>query len=106
MGGWESVLPLVLIVVVFWFLVARPARKQQQKMAATQAGIAVGVEVMLGSGIFGTVVSLDEETLRLEVAPGTELKVARQAVVRVVEDSDRPDSAPPSDTTDESSAGA
>ena len=106
MGGWESVLPLVLIVVVFWFLVARPARKQQQKMAATQAGIAVGVEVMLGSGIFGTVVSLDEETLRLEVAPGTELKVARQAVVRVVEDSDQPDRTPPIDTTDESSAGA
>ena len=92
MSGWESILPFVLIVAVFWFLVARPARRQQQKLRATQAGIAVGAEVMLGSGIFGTVVSLDEETVALEVAPGTRLKVARQAVVRIVEP-DQPGSA-------------
>lgn len=92
MTGWESVLPFVLIVGVFWFLVARPARRQQQKLRATQGGLMIGSEVMLGSGIFGTVVSLDEENLRLEVAPGTQLKVARQAVVRIVEptDHDRP----------------
>ncbi|QNN52515.1 preprotein translocase subunit YajC [Nocardioides mesophilus] len=85
MSGWESLLPFVLIVVVFWFLVARPARRQQQKLAATQAGIAIGSEVMLGSGIYGRVASLDEETLQLEIAPGTQVKVARQAVVRVLE---------------------
>ncbi len=86
MNGWESLLPFVLIIAVFWFLVARPARRQQQKVAATQRSIAVGSEVMLGSGIYGRVASLDEETLSLEVSPGTRLKVARQAVVRVVED--------------------
>ncbi len=85
MSGWESLLPFVLIVAVFWFLVLRPARRQQQKMTATQAGIAVGSEVMLGSGIYGRVTSLDEETVQLEIAPGTRVKVARQAVVRVVE---------------------
>ena len=85
MSGWESLLPFVLIVVVFWFLVARPARRQQQKMAATQSSITVGSEVMLGSGIYGRVASLDEETVRLEISPGTQVKVARQAVVRVVE---------------------
>ena len=105
MNGWESFLPLVLIVVVFWFLVIRPARRQQQKLAATQAGVAVGSEVMMGSGIFGTVVSLEEETLRLEVAPGTVMKVARQSVVRVVESPDQSDTARPTGTTDESSTG-
>jgi len=105
-NGWESVVPFVLIVVVFWFLVIRPARRQQQKLAATQAGVAVGSEVMMGSGIFGTVVSLEEETLRLQVAPGTVMKVARQSVVRVVESPDQSDTARPTDTTDESSTGA
>ena len=103
MNGWESILPFVLIVVVFWFLVARPARRQQQKLAATQSAIAIGTEVMLGSGIYGRVVSLEEETLHLEVAPGTQVKVARQAVVRVVE---QDDTTGPTGTTDESSAGA
>jgi preprotein translocase subunit YajC len=87
---WASLLPFVLIVLVFWFLVVRPARRQQQKLAATQSAVHVGSEVMLGSGIYGTVVSLGEETLQLELAPGTHVKVARQAVVRVVDADEQP----------------
>ena len=40
---------------------------------------------MLGSGIFGTVASLDDETIQLQLAPGTTIKVARQAVVKVLD---------------------
>ncbi len=109
--NWAQLLPFVLIVLVFWFLVVRPARRQQQKLARTQSAVHVGSEVMLGSGIYGTVVSIGDETLRLEVAPGTQVKVARQAVVRVVDTDDQPateqidpvpeqnDPAQPSDTT-------
>lgn len=78
-------LPLLLIVLAFWFLVIRPARRRQQEMSRVQGSVSVGSEVMLGSGIFGTVVSVGDETLTLAIAPGTEIKVARQAVVRVVE---------------------
>lgn len=81
-----GILPLLLIVLAFWFLVIRPARKRQQEMSRIQSSVEVGSEVMLGSGIFGRVVSVADETLQLEVAPGTTMKVARQAVVRVVED--------------------
>jgi preprotein translocase subunit YajC len=81
-------LPFVLIALVFWFLIVRPQRRRQQDIASTQASLGPGAEVMLGSGIFGTVASLDDETLRIEVAPGTVLKVARQAVVRVMEPQD------------------
>jgi preprotein translocase subunit YajC len=80
-----SLLPFVLIVLVFWFLVVRPARRQQQKLAATQSAMSVGSEVMLGSGIYGTVTAIGDETLELEVAPGTRMKVAKQAVVRVLD---------------------
>jgi len=80
-------LPLVLIVLAFWFLVIRPARKRQQDTARVQSSVDVGAEVMLGSGIYGTVVAVTDDTLQLEVAPGTTMKVARQAVVRVIEDS-------------------
>ena len=80
-----GVLPLVLIVLVFWLLVIRPARKKQQEMSRIQASVEIGAEVMLGSGIFGTVVGTADETIQLEVSPGSVLKVARQAVVRVLE---------------------
>ncbi|MGA8994055.1 MAG: preprotein translocase subunit YajC [Nocardioidaceae bacterium] len=84
LGG---ILPFLLIIVVFWFLILRPQRRRQRELAATQGALAIGSEVMLTSGIYGTVASLDEETIRLELSPGTTIKVARQAVVRVVEDS-------------------
>lgn len=89
MESLASLLPFLLIIVVFWFLVIRPARNQQKKLADTQASIAVGSEVMLGSGFYGRVLEIGDETLQLELAPGTSVRVARQAVVRVITPEDR-----------------
>ena len=85
MENLAGLLPFVLIALVFWFLIVRPQRRRQQELAATQSSLGPGAEVMLGSGIYGTVTSLDDETLQIELAPGTVVKVARQAVVRVVD---------------------
>lgn len=98
----SGVLPLVLIVLVFWFLVIRPARKKQQEMSRVQASVDVGAEVMLSSGVFGTVVSVAHETMQLEISPGTSIKVARQAVVRVVEPHDNGPHDGPNDDPDHS----
>jgi preprotein translocase subunit YajC len=81
-----GILPLILIVLAFWFLVIRPSRKRSQEMTRIQRSVDVGASVMLGSGIYGTVVAVADDTLQLEVAPGTTIKVARQAVVRVVDE--------------------
>jgi preprotein translocase subunit YajC len=85
MQDLAGLLPFVLIALVFWFLIVRPQRRRQHALASTQSSLDVGSEVMLGSGIFGTVASLDDETIMLELSPGTVVKVSRQAVVRVVE---------------------
>jgi preprotein translocase subunit YajC len=97
-----SLLPLVLIVGVFYFLILRPQRRRQQSIAATQATLQPGAEVMLSSGIFGRVASLDDETVGLEVAPGTTVTVSRAAVVRVLEPHD--DARPASGLDDEDPA--
>ena len=96
-GGWQAILPFVLIAVVFWFLVLRPARNQQKRLAATQSSISLGSEVMLGSGIYGRVSGIGDETFDIEVAPGTTMKVAKQAIVRVIEPDDT--TASPADDT-------
>lgn len=83
-------LPFVLIALVFWFLIVRPQRRRQQELASTQSALGVGTEVMLGSGIYGTVASVEDDTLHLQVAPGTTVKVARQAVVKVIDRSEAP----------------
>lgn len=84
-----ALLPLLLLVVVFWFLVLRPARNRQRQMSTLQAELALGSEVMLTSGVFGTVTWMGDETVRVEIAPGTEVRIHRQAVGRVLSDEER-----------------
>lgn len=82
--GSQSVplLVLVLMLVVFWLVVLRPARRTQQETALLQRNLSVGEDVVLSSGIFGRIESLDGAKVRLEVAPGVVIDVARQVVVR------------------------
>ena len=90
----QALLPFVLIALVFWLLLVRPQRRRQQQLAATRAALEVGSEVMLGSGIFGRVESLEDETILLELSPGVSVKVARQAIARVVDQEPDADVAP------------
>ena len=85
MEGLASLLPFVLIAVVFWLLLIRPQRRRQQELARTQGSLEIGDEVMLGAGIVGRVASLsDDEFVSLETSPGVQMRVARGAIVRVI----------------------
>ncbi|MCW2757035.1 MAG: yajC [Nocardioidaceae bacterium] len=77
---------LVILLLVFYLVVLRPARRSQQETAQLQHELEVGDEVVLSAGIFGTVQALEESKVLLEIAPGTVITVARQVVVRRVED--------------------
>lgn len=73
------ILPLVLLVM-FYLLVLRPARNRQREVAALQASLEVGSVVMLTSGVFGQVVHVGEDSVRLRIAAHTVVTVHRQAV--------------------------
>jgi preprotein translocase subunit YajC len=79
-----SILPLVGIALLFWLLFVRPARRRQQVLGSMQSTLSVGDEVMLTSGIFGTVRALDDDALSLEVADGVTVRVVRAAIGKVV----------------------
>lgn len=79
-----SILPLVGIALLFWLLIVRPARRRQSNLGQMQDHLAIGDDVMLTSGIYGSVRTVDEQTVTLEVADGVVLKVARGAVGQVV----------------------
>ena len=95
-------LPLVLIVVVFWLLILRPARRRQQDAARLQRSIGVGDKVMLTSGLFGTVRGLGDSDFEFEVASGVVLTVHRQAVNQIVTKADEP-AEPAGDTSERES---
>ncbi|MEU8149046.1 preprotein translocase subunit YajC [Nonomuraea sp. NPDC048901] len=97
MGQLGSILPLILLVVVFYFLLIRPQRKRQQEATAMQNSLAPGARVMTTTGLFGTVVAVDNEDVILEVAPGIETRWVKAAIGRVVTPGDAPADEPLAD---------
>lgn len=82
---------LILIAValaVFVFFQFRSSRKRAKETAARQAAIEPGVEIMTNYGLYGTVLSIDEDTnmALIETTPGTVLKIHRQTILKAVED--------------------
>lgn len=86
----EAYLPLVLLVVVGYLLLIRPARRRARATAELQSALSAGDEVMLSSGIFGTVVSVVDEIAQVELTPGTVVRVHRGAVTQIVVDRPEP----------------
>lgn len=80
-----SLLPLVGIALLFWLLLIRPASKRQKELARMQASLKTGDEVMLTSGILGVLRDTSGDNLRLEIADGVVIEVARGAIGSVVQ---------------------
>lgn len=91
----SGLLPLILVLVVFWLLIVRPARNRQRDLASVQRSLQPGQKVMTGGGLYATVFAVEDDAVTLEVAPGVLNRYARQAIVRVLEDST---AAPPSES--------
>lgn len=79
------VLTLVGFALLLWLLLVRPQARRQRELAHMQSTLEVGDEVMLTSGVYGTVRSLDEAVAEVEIAAGVTIRVARGAVGQVVE---------------------
>ncbi|TMR24550.1 preprotein translocase subunit YajC [Nonomuraea turkmeniaca] len=84
MGQLGSILPLILLVVVFYFLLIRPQRKRQQEAVKMQNSLTPGTRVMTTTGLFATVVAVDNDDVVLEVSPGIETRWVKAAIGRVI----------------------
>ena len=79
-----SLLPLVLMFVVLYFIMIRPQMKRQKEHKAMVEAIGKGDEVVIGGGVLGRVAKVGESYLNVEVANGVELQVQRTSVVQVL----------------------
>jgi preprotein translocase subunit YajC len=75
---------LAAMIVVIWFLLIRPQRARQAAHRDLIAGLAPGDEVVTVGGLLGRVSSVADDHVKLEVAPGLELRLAKEAVTGVV----------------------
>ncbi|WP_432557804.1 preprotein translocase subunit YajC [Granulicoccus sp. GXG6511] len=75
---------IALMVASFYFLIIRPNRKRQAEQAKLADSMTPGTRVMLNSGIYGTVTEVGERQVKVEVAPGLQMLVLKQAVLQVI----------------------
>ncbi len=79
-----SLMPLVLMFVVLYFIMIRPQMKKQKEHRAMIEALAKGDEVVIAGGVLGRVAKLGDSYLHVEVADGVELQVQRPSVVQVL----------------------
>ena len=79
-----SMLPLVLMFVVLYFVMIRPQMKKQKEHKAMIDALAKGDEVVTAGGVLGKVSKLGDTFLGLEVANGVDIQIQRSAVVQVL----------------------
>jgi preprotein translocase subunit YajC len=91
-------LGFVIVACVLLFVVI--PRRRLRAVEALQSQLAEGDEIMTTGGLFGRITRLEQDTLELEIAPGTVVRFARGAVSRRMGDTAMPDAPPADETTD------
>lgn len=80
----EQLIPLLLLVAVFYFLLIRPQQRRARQHRELMSSVGIGDEVITVGGMYGTVRNLDDISMTLEVSPGTSVRFSRQAISRKV----------------------
>jgi len=88
--GYVFILVLLLLI---WFMLIRPQRRRQVEQQRMINSLDVGKEVVTAGGLYGTVTGLEDDEVRIRIAPEVEVKVAKRAIAGVISPDDELDSA-------------
>jgi preprotein translocase subunit YajC len=82
-SGLLQLLPIFLIVAVFYFLLIRPQQKRQRELQETIAGLKIGDRVVTTGGVIGVIKSVRDTSFLILSAEKSMLEIARSAVAGV-----------------------
>jgi len=86
-----ELLPILGIVLLFWLFIIRPATRRQRELRHMQSSLSVSDQIVLTSGVYGTVRVIADDHVLVEIADGVTIKVARAAVGSIDTKAERPD---------------
>ena len=81
----------VLLIVMFYFMLIRPQRRQQKEHAARLASLKTGDEVIAAGGIHGLVTNVSDRLVTLKISDGVKIKVEKASVSSIVKKVDEPE---------------
>jgi len=80
----SSLLPFLLIILVFYFLILRPQQKRQKSRQRLLEGVQKGDKVITSGGIYGTVEGLEDNTVLVKIADNVKVKMEKAAIGTIV----------------------
>ena len=80
-SAWVQLLPFVLVVGIFYFVILLPMKRRQRKVQAFLAALKVGDQVVTSGGLYGTITRLSEQSVQVQVADKVRVEMSRSAVV-------------------------
>jgi len=83
-GGILTFLPLILMLVIFYFLMIRPQQKRMKEHGAMLAALNKGDEIVTNGGLGGTITDVGDAYLQLRIADNVEVNVQKQAVAALL----------------------
>jgi preprotein translocase subunit YajC len=84
-GSFTPLLFIVLLFGVMYFLMIRPQQKRRREAAQMQNALGPGDQIVTIGGLHASVVSIDDDVVTVEIAPGVNARYARPAIARVVQ---------------------
>ena len=82
--GWLQFLPIVGMVVIFWFLIIRPQMRQQKAHRDKIASVKKGDQVVTAGGLLGKVIKVDDQYAEIEIAQGVRVKAVKATIGDIV----------------------
>lgn len=79
-----TLITLAAVIAAGYFLMVRPAQKRQREQQATMNALEPGVRIMTTAGVFATIVHMGTKQAVIEIAPGVEMTVLKQAIAKTV----------------------
>ncbi len=90
LGGLAQLLPLVLIIAVFYMLLIRPQQKRQKQLQETIAGLKIGDRVVTTGGIIGRITTVKDSSFLILTAEKSMLEIARSAIADIDPEAKQP----------------
>ena len=84
-GGFASLIPLILIMVIFWVLLIRPQQKRMKEHAELIKELKKGDKVITGGGIYGRITNVKDGVAMVEIADGVIIKAKQDTIVGLQE---------------------
>lgn len=72
--------PIILMIVIFYFLLYRPQRKEQKKRADMLESLKKGDRIVTSGGLYGTITGFSDKKLSIKIADKVEVDIARSAI--------------------------